>query len=117
MVEVTEQLSAVGTSFQSDSMTSLPDGGLALADASYFNTRVDTVVLNVTERPVLMEHSRSGPRHIVLLQSFEGLEPLWQAENAAGPHAISLDLGWLRVSAPSATIERGDDEIRIILAP
>jgi hypothetical protein len=105
-------------SFQSPGMAPLPDGLLALPDAAYFVTRLGMFELSVVERPVLTDIGGARPRHVILLQSFEGLDTL--AALPPGVHevgAIEVEGEGIQLTTGPATIEVADDEILVRVQP
>lgn len=110
------RLGEVETSFQADGMTSLPDGLLALTEVGYFVVRFEEIDLRISDRPVLAEFRSDAPRHVVLLSSFDGLTDLVEAPSGnLEPAGLHLDLDWIHLRAPHATIERDGNELRLRL--
>lgn len=112
-------LEGVTMSFQSVTMTALPDDAMALPDAAYFVMQLGSYEVDVRERSVLLEHTARGlPRHIILLESFDDLGHLTGLPlGAHSRETLSLDGHGVRLTAGVTRIEVRPDEIVLSVKP
>lgn len=114
-----ELLNGVSMSFQSLTMTPLPNDAMALPDAVYFVMQLGDYEVDVRDRSVLLEQTGRGlPRHVILLGSFDDLGEL--ARLPEGSHAresLSVAGAGIRLTAGATRIDVGPDEILLSVRP
>lgn len=114
-----ELLNGVTMSFQSVTMTPLPNEAMALPDAAYFVMQLGAYEIEVRGRSVLLEHTPRGlPRQIILLETFDDLGELTGLPGGTHPRdALSIEGAGIRLTAGTTRIEIGPDEILLSVQP
>lgn len=114
-----ELLNGLRMSFQSVTMTPLPNDAMALPDAAYFVMQLGSYELDIRRRSVLVEQTERGlPRHTILLESMDDLGELSRLPE--GTHVrdkLNLAATGIRLTAGATRIDVGPDEIRLFIQP